>query len=82
MADDLSQFGDVSILNEVDSKDLFISLSRGLTVTTVLNSDYHDYSGLHNPSNNFRIQDTIVSTHNDTLLTNSTATSILDFLRK
>ena len=81
-ADDLSLFGDVSIVNEVDIMALFTPLSRALTVATLLNADYHDYSGLYNAASQFRVKETMVGSHNDTLMPNSTASSVWDFFRK
>ena len=59
---------------------LFVNLVRGLAVTTILNSDYHDYGGLHEGASNYRIGETIVSSHNDTMLPNSTTKGIENFL--
>lgn len=54
-ADDLSQFGDVSIAAS-DSSSLFVPLTRNLVVQTITNADYHDYTGLHDPLNGYRIK--------------------------
>ena len=51
-----------------------------MTISTIMSEDFHDYLGLHNPGNGFRLHDTMVSSHNDTLLLNSTERAIVDFL--
>jgi hypothetical protein len=45
--DDLSIFGDVSIVSVDQLSNLFVGLTRNMSIKTVLNSDYHDYGGLH-----------------------------------
>ena len=73
----IGSFGDVSIdLVEYPASILFTPLVRGLAVTTVLSSDYHDYSGLHSGSLSTRIRETIISSHKDTLLDNTTSNSV------
>jgi hypothetical protein len=80
LTDNIASFGNVDILLLNQQNYLFINLVRGLTVKKITNSDYHDYGGLHQGSSNFRIGETIVTSHNDTLLPNSTSNSIIDFL--
>ena len=49
-----------------------------MSITTVLINDYHDYAGIH--SMNYRIRETMVVSHTDTLLPNSTTKSMENFL--
>jgi hypothetical protein len=53
--DVLTSFGNVAIISVNQPNNIFISLVRGLVVTTKLNSDYHDYGGLHEGISNYRI---------------------------
>lgn len=53
--DNLATFGNVAITLLNLPNNLFINLVRGLTVKKVINSDYHDYGGLHEGTSNFRI---------------------------
>jgi hypothetical protein len=53
--DILTSFGNVAIVAVGQPNNLFINLVRGLTVKTILNTDYHDYGGLHQGTSNYRI---------------------------
>jgi hypothetical protein len=53
--DNLASFANVAIIPISQPNNLFINLVRGLTVTKILNSDYHDYGGLHEGTSNYRI---------------------------
>lgn len=53
--DTLVSFGNVVISPISQPGFLFTNLIRGLAVKTILNSDYHDYGGLHEGTSTFRI---------------------------
>lgn len=74
--DSLAAFGNVAITALSQPNNLFVNLVRGLTVQTIANSDFRDYGGLHDGVSNFRIAETMVTSHNDTMLPNSTTKSI------
>ena len=76
----LAAFGNVNIVALNQPNNLFINLVRGLAVKTIVNADYHDYGGLHQGISNWRIGETMVISHNDTLAPNSTSKSIQDFM--
>ena len=72
-------FGDVSITPSLDGQ-LFTNLVRNLNIVKVIGTNYLDFAGLHDPTlDTIRIHDTIVTSHNDTMLPNSTAKGIKDF---
>lgn len=54
-ANTLTAFGNVGIVSMAQPNNLFMNLVRGLTPTTISNSDYHDYGGMHDGTSSYRI---------------------------
>lgn len=80
--DILTSFGNVAINSINQPNNLFVNLIRGLNVVKVVNADYHDYGGLHEGTSGYRIAETLVNSHNDTMLPNSTTNAIKNFLAR